>query len=150
MTDMTSSANARDLAHLGPDGELRPQPTCFGCGPDNPAGLHGTFAAHGDEVLGTMTVTDAMVGAPGRLHGGIMMAFLDEGLGLVTVRHGVDAMTASLTVDLRAPAYVGATLTQRAWLERHEGRKWFLRGEVREDDRLLAEASGLWIEPRRS
>jgi len=59
-------------------------------------------------------------------------------------------MTASLTLDLRAPAYLGATLTQRAWLERHEGRKWFIRGEVREGDRLLAEASGLWIEPRPS
>jgi hypothetical protein len=73
-----------------------------------------------------MTVTEAMVGAPNRVHGGIMMAFLDEGLGLVTAHHGVDAMTASLTVDLRAPAYVGATLTQRAWLARREGRKWLL------------------------
>jgi acyl-CoA thioesterase FadM len=69
---------------------------------------------------------------------------------LVTVHHGVNAMTASLTVDLRAPAYVGATLTQRAWLERREGRKWFVRGEVREGDRLLAEAGGLWIESRTS
>jgi hypothetical protein len=32
--------------------------------------------------------------------------------------------------------------------ERHEGRKWFVRGEVHEGDRLLAEAHGLWIEPR--
>jgi acyl-coenzyme A thioesterase PaaI-like protein len=104
--------------------------------------------ARDDEVLGTMVVTEAMVGAPGRLHGGVMMAFLDEGFGLVTVHLGAEAMTASLTVDLRAPAYVGDTLAQRAWLERREDRKWFIRGEVHEGDRLLAEAHGLWIEAR--
>jgi acyl-coenzyme A thioesterase PaaI-like protein len=124
-------------------------PMCFGCGRDNPAGLHARFAVHGDEVLGTMIVTETMVGAPGRLHGGITMAFFDEGLGLVTVHHGVEAMTARLSIDLRSPAHVGAVLTQRAWLERREGRKWFIRGEVHEGDRLVAEAHGLWIEPRR-
>jgi acyl-coenzyme A thioesterase PaaI-like protein len=134
--------------HVPPGGRLHAQPTCFGCGTDNPAGLHGAFAARGDEVHGTMTVTDTMVGAPGRMHGGIVMAFLDEGLGLVTAHHGADAMTASLTVDLRTPAIVGAILRQRAWLERRDGRKWFVRGEVHEGDRLVAEASGLWIEPR--
>jgi len=96
-----------------------------------------------------MTVTETMVGAPGRLHGGITMAFLDEGMGLATVQLGGDAMTASLTVDLRAPVYVGAVLTQRVWVERREGRKWFVRAEVHEGDRLVAEARGLWIEPRR-
>jgi acyl-coenzyme A thioesterase PaaI-like protein len=128
--------------------DIHQQPTCFGCGTDNSNGLHGTFEGRGEQVHGIMTVTEHMVGAPGRLHGGIMMAFFDEGLGLVCHHLGVDVMTASLTVDLRAPAFVGATLTQRAWLERHEGRKWFVRGEVHEGDRLLAEAHGLWIEPR--
>jgi uncharacterized protein (TIGR00369 family) len=130
------------------DLDLHEQPTCFGCGADNPAGLRGTFVGRGEEVLGTMIVTDAMVGAPGRLHGGVMMAFVDEALGLVCLHLGVETMTASLTVDLRAPAYVGATLTLRAWVERRQGRKWFMRGVVHEGDRLLAEARGLSIEPR--
>jgi acyl-coenzyme A thioesterase PaaI-like protein len=133
---------------LNPGFDVHQQPTCFGCGADNPAGLRGTFVGRGEEVLGTMVVTDAMVGAPGRLHGGVMMAFVDEALGLVCLHLGVEAMTASLSIDLRAPAYVGATLTQRAWVERREGRKWFMRSEVHEGDRLLAEARGLWIEPR--
>jgi acyl-coenzyme A thioesterase PaaI-like protein len=131
--------------------DLHGQPTCFGCGADNPVGLRGTFLAEGAEVLGTMVVTEHMVGAPGRLHGGVMMAFIDEALGLVSCLHVAgDTMTASLTVDLRAPAGVGATLTQRAWVERNEGRKWFVRSEVHEGDRLLAEARGLWIAPRQS
>jgi len=132
-----------------PEGGIHQQPTCFGCGTDNPAGLQGTYIGEGEEVHGTMVVTETQVGAPNRLHGGIMMAFFDEGMGLVCHHLGAETMTASLTVDLRAPAYVGATLTQRAWLERHEGRKWFIRGEVHEGDRLLAEAHGLWIEPRK-
>jgi uncharacterized protein (TIGR00369 family) len=138
---MTSAE--RDLA-----ADLHGQPTCFGCGPDNPAGLQGTFVARGDEVLATMVVTEAMVGAPGRLHGGVMMAFIDEALGLACLNLGAETMTASLTVDLRAPAYVGAVLAQRGWVERREGRKWYMRSEVHEDQRLLAEARGLWIEPR--
>ncbi len=124
------------------------QPTCFGCGPDNPAGLHGSFVAEGDGVRGTMVVTETMVGAPGRLHGGIMMAFLDEAMGLVCFVNGVETMTANLNVDLRAPVFVGAKLEQRAWLERQEGRKWFIRAEVHEGERLVAEARGLWIVPR--
>ena len=89
-----------------------------------------------------------MVGAPGRLHGGVMMAFIDEALGLVCLNLGAETMTASLTVDLRAPVFVGAVLTQRGWVERRDGRKWFTRSEVHEGQRLVAEANGLWIEPR--
>src|SRR3954447_2126911 len=96
--------------------DIHQQPTCFGCGADNPSGLRASFIARGDEVISTMTVTEAMVGAPNRLHGGIMMAFFDEGMGLVCHHLGANTMTASLTTDLRAPAYVGAVLTQRAWL----------------------------------
>jgi acyl-coenzyme A thioesterase PaaI-like protein len=124
------------------------QPTCFGCGTDNPAGLRGSYVGQGEEVHGRIVVTETMVGAPTRLHGGIMMAFFDEAMGLVCHHLGVDVMTASLTVDLRAPAFVGDVLTQRAWLERQDGRKFFVRGEVHEGDRLLAEAHGLWVRPR--
>jgi acyl-coenzyme A thioesterase PaaI-like protein len=128
--------------------DVHQQPACFACGADNPCGLHARFVSRGEEVLGTLVVTDAMVGAPGRLHGGVMMAFIDEALGLVCMNLGVETMTASLTVDLRAPGYVGDTLTQRGWVERREGRKWFMRSEVHEGDRLLAEAHGLWIQLR--
>src|SRR4051812_12150474 len=128
---------------------LHDQPTCFGCGTDNAAGLHISFAPHGDELHATLTVTEAMVGAPGRLHGGITAAFVDEALGVLTTHLGAaETMTASLTVDFRSPAFVGAVLTQRAWLERREGRKWFVRAEVHEGDRLVAEARGLWLSPR--
>ena len=125
--------------------ELHRYPTCFACGAENPNGLHGTFAARGDEVLGTMVVTDiGRTGPPARRdHDGV----LRRGMGLITMHLGAETMTASLTVDLRAPVS-WATLRQRAWLEAPEGRKWFLRGEVHEADRLVAEARGLWIEPR--
>ena len=129
--------------------DLHRQPTCFGCGADSPAGLNIAFSPRGDELYATMTVRDTMVGAPGRLHGGITAAFCDEVLGVLTSHLGAtETMTASLTVDFRSPAYVGAVLTQRAWLERRDGRKWFVRAEVHEGERLVAEAHGLWLEPR--
>jgi hypothetical protein len=75
-------------------------------------------------------------------------ASVDEMQGLATAHCGAETMTASPTVDLRALAYVGATLTQRAWVERRDGRRWFVRGEFHEGERLLAEAHGLWLVPR--
>src|SRR5439155_2412302 len=80
----------------------------------------------------------ARMGAPGRLHGGVMMAFFDEALGLVCLHLGAETMTAGLTVDFRAPVDVGATLELRAWVERREGRKWCMRGEAYDGDRPRA------------
>ena len=134
--------------HDHADVNVHRQPGCVACGADNPAGLHGTFVASDDEIHGTMVVTDAMLGPGGRLHNGALMVFLDEALGLTCLNRGVDAMTANLQVDHHASAYAGAVLTERAWVERHEGRKWYLRAEVHEGDRLLAEARGLWVVPR--
>lgn len=126
------------------------QPTCFGCGADNPHGLRAEFEGDAAQMRGTMLMTEHLVGAPGRMHGGIVMAFLDEGLGLLCqeTAGGLDAMTARLSVNLRSPAFVGDVLDQRAWVELAEGRKIFVRGEVRSGDRLVADAEGLWIVPR--
>ncbi|MFE2959578.1 PaaI family thioesterase [Nocardia tengchongensis] len=56
--------------------------------------------------------------------------------------------TAYLNVTYRAPAPLNKDLTVRTWVERQEGRKFFLRGEMLDGDLLCAEAEALFIAPQ--
>ena len=108
----------------------------------------GTFVARGEEVLGTLVVTETMVGAPGRLHGGVMMAFIDEALGLACLNLGAETMTASLTVDLRAPVFVGAVLSQRAGSNGGTVASGSRAARSTKASVWSPRPRGLWIEPR--
>ena len=56
---------------------------CFVCGAENPCGLQGRFFWEPEEgvVLYPFTPKEHHVGWPGRVHGGIIAAALDEAMG---------------------------------------------------------------------
>ncbi len=55
---------------------------CFVCGLKNPAGLHASFYnLEGDQVVALFTPCEKHQGYPGRLHGGMAAAILDETIG---------------------------------------------------------------------
>ena len=121
-------------------------PNCFGCGPENPAALGLVFEVERHEVTTPLRFDARHEGAPGFTHGGAVAAALDDILGTVPIALGRVAVTAQLTVDFRAPALLGHDFTMRGWLEREDGRKMFLRAEIREGERLIAEAQALFLE----
>ncbi|SNQ52061.1 conserved hypothetical protein [Frankia canadensis] len=89
-------------------------------------------------------------GGTAAVHGGALSLFFDDALGRVAnaaVTGGV-ARTAFLRVDYRSPAPLEVALSCRVWIERVEGRKGFVRGEMRHGETLTAEAAGLWIAAR--
>jgi acyl-coenzyme A thioesterase PaaI-like protein len=89
-------------------------------------------------------------GGTAAVHGGALSLFFDDALGMVangSVTGGV-ARTAFLRVDYRSPAPLEAELSCRVWIERVEGRKGFVRGDLRHGGTLVAEADGLWVAPR--
>jgi hypothetical protein len=70
----------------------------------------------------------------------------DEVLGRLADTGGrPPARTAYLNTDFRAITPIRCELQVRAWIEREEGRKRFLAGEIREGSLLLAEARALFV-----
>ncbi len=80
------------------------------------------------------------------LNGGVTPMIFDEALSRLGNSAGREwARTANLSVDYRAPAPLHRTLTVTAEFVRQEGRKRYMRGEIRDGDTLIAEATGLWV-----
>ncbi len=100
-----------------------------------------------DEVMhGRGTVGPTWCGPPYSVHGGGVAMLLDELLGSTLVALEMGAPTGTLKVIYRSFTPLDEELTMRAWLDRVEGRKRFVRGEIRHGDRLCAEAEGIFIQ----
>jgi acyl-coenzyme A thioesterase PaaI-like protein len=79
-------------------------------------------------------------------HGGAIALLFDDLLGKLSNSHDRGpARTAYLKIDFRAIAPIGRTLDVRGWFVSEEGRKRLIRGELRDGDRLCAEAEGLFV-----
>lgn len=120
-------------------------PNCFGCGPENPSSMGLRMRIDEGRVVGSICFAPHHEGGPGLAHGGAVAAAFDDLLGAVPSAHRLPAVTASLTVEFRAPAVLGPTLELEAHLERRDGRKLYTRGTMHDGATLLAEAHGLFI-----
>jgi len=69
----------------------------FVAGAANPMGLAAQLWRDGDVACMQVTLGKAFEGAPGRAHGGVVAALLDEVMGLMNVIHGAMAFTCSWT-----------------------------------------------------
>lgn len=85
-----------------------------------------------------------------RVHGGVLVAALDEVLGqLCHMEFGGDCMTAQLNVRFRRPGANGDVCEVAARVVQRDGRKMWVEGEVLRDGEVLCSAEGLWIEARK-
>ena len=116
----------------------------------NPMGLAAQLWREGDVACMRVTLGNAFEGAPGRAHGGVVAALLDEVMGLMNVIHGAMAFTAQLDITYLAPTPVGEPIVARAWLARHENRKQFVEATLHAGDLLVASAKALFISIDRS
>ncbi len=121
-------------------------PACFGCG-DVPDGLRMRFRVTGPSTVATRVVlADRHQGAPGIAHGGMVALLFDEVLGYTQAFVPEPAVTASLTTDYRRPVPVGEPLELTGSLDRRDGRKLHVSGEIRlADGRVAATATGLFL-----
>ena len=111
----------------------------------NPMGLAAQLWRDGDVACMRVTLGKAFEGAPGRAHGGVVAALLDEVMGLMNVIHGSMAFTAQLDITYLAPTPVGEPIIARAWLERRDERKHFVEATLHADDVMVARAKALFI-----
>ena len=86
-------------------------------------------------------------GGPGVAHGGWTAGVLDEVLGHVPLLKDQMTVTGTLTVRFIKPVPIERPLQARAWVDRIEGKKWFISGELvlSSSGAQLATATGVWI-----
>jgi uncharacterized protein (TIGR00369 family) len=91
--------------------------SCFVCEDRNPAGLRIPFFHDPDagEVVATVELDERFSGAPTYIHGGVVLAVLDEAMAWATIAEaGCFAVTKDTTTSFSRPVRVGATHEVRA------------------------------------
>lgn len=114
-------------------------------GNSNPMGINAKLWREGEVAFIEATLEKAFEGAPGRAHGGMVAALIDETMGLVMSIQGVVAFTVQLDVSYRAPTPIFRPIVAKAWLDHVERRKLFITCEVRDGDAICAEAKGIFV-----
>jgi len=96
---------------------------------------HATYPAHYE-------------GPPGLVHGGYVISAFDDLLGVAQAASGVAGFTGTLSVRLHAGTPLHRRIDYEAGVASHEGRKVVAWGKSYLEGQLLAEAEGVFIEPR--
>jgi hypothetical protein len=117
-------------------------------GTTNPMGIGLQAYRRGDSAVATTVLGPAFEGAPGRAHGGVIGAILDETMGFVLPIIGVAAYTANLNIDYVAPAPIEEELTFTATLRDRADRKLWIEatGESPRGTFVRAEALFLTVD----
>ncbi|MGB8650465.1 MAG: hypothetical protein WCD35_07360 [Mycobacteriales bacterium] len=102
----------------------------------------------GPLMRGHATYGEAYEGPPGLVHGGHVIAAFDDLLGVAQASSGVAGMTGTLEVKLRGGTPLHRRIDYEAGVVEQVGRKVVAWGKSYLDGRLLAEATGIFIEPR--
>lgn len=110
---------------------------CYGCGKNNPDGFHIKTYLHGNETVAHFTPDAKYTALPGSVYGGLVASLLDcHGTGsaaaFICQAEDIDTsgdsipvrcVTASLTVNFKAPTPMGVELELKGYLRKIEGRK---------------------------
>lgn len=104
-----------------------------------------------DSVSATVVFGRYYIGGGEAVHGGAIPLVFDELLGALA-NHGerMPSRTAYLTVNFRSVTPLERELTVTGRVERVEGRKTYCVGELRDGDRVCADAEALFVAVRMS
>ena len=99
------------------------------------------------DFRGHVTFGRYFLGVNGAVHGGVLPLMFDEVLGRAAAAAvpGERLRTAYLKTDFRSLTPLDTRLEVHGWLEREEGRKYFVRGELRHGDVVCADAEALFV-----
>lgn len=115
---------------------------CFVCEPRNDAGLRIPFHHDtiDDEVVAEFDLDQRFSGAPAFIHGGVILAVLDEAMAWATIAIAERfAVTTETTTCFERPVKVGRRHRVRAWIDSIDGRTIEAAAEVvREDGKRCA------------
>jgi acyl-coenzyme A thioesterase PaaI-like protein len=157
LTHRLDEGSGRTRGEVRTDGELGEPPpdgsvmTSYDerpiSGRSSPWGLDLEVRRDSDEVVAAVTLRAAHEGAPGRSHGGIVAALFDDVYGFILQVKAQIAFTGELWLRYEAGVPIGEPLTCRVRLERQEGRKLYMTGEltIEATGQLLTRSSATFI-----
>ena len=125
-----------------------PANLCFGCGPDNPDGMHLKFHLNeeGARFVCKFKLSRRYTGPPGHSHGGIIATILDEAMGKANKLRNIVALTSEMTVQYLKPVPLGKPLIVEGWEKSVRGRVHTNMAEIRNGDgTVLARSTGKFI-----
>jgi len=124
--------------------KISKNPMCFGCGLENPHSLKMTFIEENGTARSEFLPKEHHQSWPGYVHGGALMAALDEAIGKVVFEKGIWAVTAKIEIRLKSMARLGEKLIILAEVTKQTSRTVEVRARMtRQDDSIVAEASAL-------
>ncbi len=121
---------------------------CFGCGKDNPHGMHLKFFYHEetDSFVARFRLAQRDWGPPKHAHGGIIATVLDEAMGKVNKLKHVIALTREMTVEYLKPVPLHKPLLVEGRSKYIRGRRHVNVGEIRnEKGEVLARGRATFV-----
>lgn len=86
------------------------------------------------------SIGSGLDGHPGLAHGGTIATLFDEALalgGLMTLEQGKGFVTAELKLVYKAPLPTPSLVLVRVWVDKHEGRKVWVKGKMEDGHGLI-------------
>ena len=124
--------------------KIKDNPMCFGCGKANPHSLKMKFSEEGQTAKAEFLPNEYHQSWPGHVHGGALMAALDEGIGYATFSKGIYAVTAKIEIKLKSMALIGEPLIVSSYITKKTSRTVEVEARInRRDGSVVAEASAL-------
>ena len=122
---------------------------CFICGMENDGGVKAPFYNLEDGSVATLfKFKSTHQSYPGRTHGGIISAMLDELVGRVlwVTEPNAYAVTTTMTIKFRKPVPYDTLLKGRGYIVKDGSRMYVGKGELYDmDDNLLTEFEGTYL-----
>ena len=123
---------------------------CFICGLKNPFGIKASFyETDKEKIIATFTANQEHQGYPGRLHGGIAAAILDETIGRainMEKDQEVWAVTIDFSIKYKKPIPLGAEIRVVGWLTEENKRYFAGQGKIiNPDGRISATGEGRYL-----
>lgn len=115
-------------------------------GDTNPAAPPLNLERTPEGLRGEVTLNTVYQGPPGLVHGGWIAALLDQAVGSVSAVQTSPGLTAKLEVDYRRPTPLFTPLEITSKVDRVEGRKVFVSGQIVAHGEVTATATALMIQ----
>lgn len=123
---------------------------CFVCGLENNFGLKSRFyELDNNEIMAVFMPSDEHQSYPGRLHGGIAAAILDETIGRAVMKHKTSdywGVTVDFSMKFRQPVPLDREIRVIARVTREKKRSFEGTGEILlADNSVAVEGSGRYL-----